>query len=173
MVWVLGWALTRICNVSLVLRWVHRRAKQWLCVEQSHELFTNIRRRGGASNPFFHSWMRPSHKPAVKFWKFWQSQSCPFQDSRVDRIIVMCDIFPSHMCEVPSVTSILLHWTESMLKSTLVYLLAGHKAEFTWWKAKKQGCNLYDTQMCSFQMIECNVMKLLSNLWIMGSSSMH
>ena len=50
---VLGWALTRI------RRWycgaVDKTAEEWLCVEQSHELFSDLRGRGGASNGCFHS----------------------------------------------------------------------------------------------------------------------
>ena len=39
---VLGWALTRIRNILLVLRCSIQR---WLCVEQSRELFSDIRER--------------------------------------------------------------------------------------------------------------------------------
>ena len=46
---VLGWALIRIRNLALVLHYASQEAEQWLCVEQSHELFSNIRGRGGAS----------------------------------------------------------------------------------------------------------------------------
>ena len=47
---VLGWALTRIRNLSLVLRQlVPKGAERWLCVEQCRELFSDIRGRGGAS----------------------------------------------------------------------------------------------------------------------------
>ena len=49
---VLGWALTRIRNLSSVL---HSSGEEWLCVEQNRELFTDIRGRGGASNVCFHS----------------------------------------------------------------------------------------------------------------------
>ena len=53
---VLGWALTRIRNLSLVLRsGIPKGAERWLCVEQSRELFSDIRGRGGASNACFHS----------------------------------------------------------------------------------------------------------------------
>ena len=68
---VLGWALTRIHslpNLLLVLPqivellyylWccnaVDKIFQQWLCAEQSCELFTDIRRRGGASNVSLHS----------------------------------------------------------------------------------------------------------------------
>ena len=53
---VLGWALTRIRNLSLVLhRLVPKGAERWLCVEQSRELFSDIRGRGGASNACLHS----------------------------------------------------------------------------------------------------------------------
>ena len=44
---VLGWALTRMRG--------SRDAEKRLCVEQSRELFSNIRGRGGASNVCFHS----------------------------------------------------------------------------------------------------------------------
>ena len=60
---MLGWNLTGIRNFSLVL---HKKAEQWLCVEQSRELFSDIRGRGGASNACFHSGMSPSHRQAVK-----------------------------------------------------------------------------------------------------------
>ena len=49
-----GWALTRMCNISLVLH-CSRQGEGWLCVEQSRELFSDIRRRGVASNACFHS----------------------------------------------------------------------------------------------------------------------
>ena len=49
---VLGWALTRIRNISLVL--VEKEVEECLCVEQSRELFSKIRGRGGASNACFH-----------------------------------------------------------------------------------------------------------------------
>ena len=55
---VLGWALTRIRNISLVASYyapVSKGAEEWLCVEQSRELFSDIRGRGGASNACFHS----------------------------------------------------------------------------------------------------------------------
>ena len=52
----LGWALlTRVRNLSLVLQSDSQGADWWLCVEQSRELFSNIRGRGGASNACFHS----------------------------------------------------------------------------------------------------------------------
>ena len=45
-----------ICSIY---RWyydaVDKTAEQCLCVEQSHELFSKIRGRGGASNACFHS----------------------------------------------------------------------------------------------------------------------
>ena len=44
---VLDWALTTIPNIALVLR---SNIQRRLCVEHSHELFSNIRGRGGASN---------------------------------------------------------------------------------------------------------------------------
>ena len=47
MLQVLGLALTRMHNISLVL---YKKAEQWLCVEQSHELFSDLRGRGGGSN---------------------------------------------------------------------------------------------------------------------------
>ena len=52
---VLGWALTRIRNLLLVRCSQAKGAVRWLCVEQSHELFSDIRGRGGASNVCFHS----------------------------------------------------------------------------------------------------------------------
>ena len=52
---VLGWALTRIRNLSLAYALVPKGAERWLCVEQSCELFSDIRGRGGASNACFHS----------------------------------------------------------------------------------------------------------------------
>ena len=51
---VLGWALTRICNLPLVRYSQAKGAVRWLCVEQSRELFSDIRGRGGASNACFH-----------------------------------------------------------------------------------------------------------------------
>ena len=47
--WVLGWALTRMRNISLVLIAVDKKAEEELCVEQNRELFSDIRGRGGAS----------------------------------------------------------------------------------------------------------------------------
>ena len=52
---VLGWALTRIRNLLLVRYSQAKGAVWWLCVEQSRELFSDIRGRGGASNACFHS----------------------------------------------------------------------------------------------------------------------
>ena len=53
---VLDWALTRMRNISLVLYvTVDKKAEEWLCVEQSRELFSDIRGRGGASNACLHS----------------------------------------------------------------------------------------------------------------------
>ena len=52
---VLGWALTRIHNLPLVRYSQAKGAVRWLCVEQSRELFSDIRGRGGASNACFHS----------------------------------------------------------------------------------------------------------------------
>ena len=63
--WVPGWALTRMHNISLLLRWSGQEAEEWLCVEQSRELFSNIRGRGGASNACFHSWISPSRRQAA------------------------------------------------------------------------------------------------------------
>ena len=40
---VLGWALTRGCSLLFVLRSSIQGAEQWLCVEQSRELFNDIR----------------------------------------------------------------------------------------------------------------------------------
>ena len=51
---VLGWALTRIRNLSCYTL-VPKGAERWLCVEQSRELFSDVRGRGGASNACFHS----------------------------------------------------------------------------------------------------------------------
>ena len=53
-----GWALTRnLC--ARIYRWyyaeVDKKAEEWLHVEQSRELFSNIRGRGGASNACLHS----------------------------------------------------------------------------------------------------------------------
>ena len=50
---MLGWALTRMHNISLVVDAVEK--KEGLCVEQSRELLSTIRGRGGASNACFHS----------------------------------------------------------------------------------------------------------------------
>ena len=47
---VLGWALTRIRNLSLVLQCCGQDISTVVCVEQSCDLFTDIRGRGGASN---------------------------------------------------------------------------------------------------------------------------
>ena len=47
---VLGWAECTIYYIA-----VEKKAKEWLCVEQSRELFSDIRGRGGASNACFHS----------------------------------------------------------------------------------------------------------------------
>ena len=38
-------------------------------MEQSRELLSNIRGRGGASNACFHLCMSPSRRQAVNFWK--------------------------------------------------------------------------------------------------------
>ena len=40
-------------------RVVYKHGEEWLCVEETHELFTDIRRRGGASNVCFHSLNNP------------------------------------------------------------------------------------------------------------------
>ena len=71
-----------------VLTWcciaVHKIFQQWLCVEQSCELFTDIRGSGGASNVCFHSLMSPSC--IDKVWIYWNvhwiwcSPSSPFQE---------------------------------------------------------------------------------------------
>ena len=49
---VLGWALTRMRNISR--RWyyvaIDKKAAEELCGEQNRELFSDIRGRGGASN---------------------------------------------------------------------------------------------------------------------------
>ena len=47
---VLGWALYRWYYDT-----VEKEAEECLCVEQSRELFSKIRGRGGASNACFHS----------------------------------------------------------------------------------------------------------------------
>ena len=47
---VLGWALTRIRNLPLVRYSQTKGAVRWLCAEQSRELFSDIKGRGGASN---------------------------------------------------------------------------------------------------------------------------
>ena len=52
---VLGWALTRMRNISLYYIAVDKKAERWLCVKQSRELFSDIRGRGGASNACLHS----------------------------------------------------------------------------------------------------------------------
>ena len=44
-----GQVLHRWCDTA------KPRGLQWLCVEQNHELFGDIRGRGGASNACFHS----------------------------------------------------------------------------------------------------------------------
>ena len=49
---VLGWALTGISDLPLSA--VDKRCQQWLCVEQSCELFTDKMGGGGASNVGFH-----------------------------------------------------------------------------------------------------------------------
>ena len=46
---------------------VEKKAERWLCVEQSRELFSKVRGRGGASNACFHSWISPSRRQAVNF----------------------------------------------------------------------------------------------------------
>ena len=54
---VLGWALTRMFNLSLVDIYygvVEKKAEECLCVEQSRELFSEIMGRGGATNFCFH-----------------------------------------------------------------------------------------------------------------------
>ena len=54
---VQGWALTRIRNLPLVRYNQAKGAVRWLCVEQSRELFSDIKIKGrsGASNTCFHS----------------------------------------------------------------------------------------------------------------------
>ena len=52
---MLGWALTRMCDNRCYYSAVEKNAGERLCVEQSYELFSNIRGRGGASNACFHS----------------------------------------------------------------------------------------------------------------------
>ena len=53
---VLGWALTRMRNISFVYYVaVDKKAEEELCVEQNRELFSDRRGRGGASNACFHS----------------------------------------------------------------------------------------------------------------------
>ena len=51
---VLGWALTRMRDNCCYYSAVEKNAEERLCVEQSRELFSNIRGRGGASNACFH-----------------------------------------------------------------------------------------------------------------------
>ena len=74
---VLGWALTRIRTLLLGYTLPAKGAERWLCMEQSHELFSYIRGGGGASDACFHSWMSPSHRQAVNFskWAFILVQS--------------------------------------------------------------------------------------------------
>ena len=54
-----GFGTNHLPYDSTVYRWyyvaVEKKAKEWLCVEQSHELFSDIRGRGGASNACLHS----------------------------------------------------------------------------------------------------------------------
>ena len=52
---VLGWALTRMRKYRWLYDAVEKKAEECLCVEQSRELFSKIRGRGGASNACFHS----------------------------------------------------------------------------------------------------------------------
>ena len=52
---VLGWAKLEYAIYHWCYTLVPKGAEQWLCVEQSRELFSNIRGRGGASNACFHS----------------------------------------------------------------------------------------------------------------------
>ena len=51
-----GWALA---IEYITYHWcytpVHESVDEWLYVEQSHEVFTNIKGRGGVSNTCFHS----------------------------------------------------------------------------------------------------------------------
>ena len=48
---VQGWALTRMRKLALVMQGpVDKTFQQWLCVEKSCELCTDIKGRGGASN---------------------------------------------------------------------------------------------------------------------------
>ena len=52
----LGWALTVECVAyRCYYSAVEKNAEEQLCAEQSRELFSNIRGRGGASNACFHS----------------------------------------------------------------------------------------------------------------------
>ena len=44
--------------------------QQWLCVDQSYELFTDIMGRGGASNVCLDSWMSSSRRQTVNFLKY-------------------------------------------------------------------------------------------------------
>ena len=50
---VLDWALTRMRAIPFSA--IEKNGEERLCVEQSRELFSNIRGRGGASNACFHS----------------------------------------------------------------------------------------------------------------------
>ena len=60
----------RIHNMSIVLYApVPKGAEEWLCVEHSHEFFSDIRGRDGASNACFYSSMSPFHRLAVDFLK--------------------------------------------------------------------------------------------------------
>ena len=52
---VLGWALTRMRNISLVPRCSRQESCRGVVWEQNRELFSDIRGRGGASKAYFYS----------------------------------------------------------------------------------------------------------------------
>ena len=51
----MGWALLEYAIYRCYYAAVSKGTEEWLCVEQSCELFSDIRGRGGASNACFHS----------------------------------------------------------------------------------------------------------------------
>ena len=55
MLQVLDWALTAYAIYHWCYSVTAKGAVRWLCVEQSRELFSDMRGRGGASNACFHS----------------------------------------------------------------------------------------------------------------------
>ena len=75
--------------------------------------------RVGASNEFFHSWMRPSHRQAMNFWNvhwFWWSPSCPFSSALTNLSLVWLwewlwtiadlDLSETHWCLEPYLHSV-------------------------------------------------------------------